>query len=497
MATTTPNYSFQKPTESGDSGVWGGYLNANWASIDSLLGGDTVVTGIDINSGTIDGATIGANSATSGAFTTLSASGTFTLGGVAITASGAEINYLTGVTSNIQTQLDATSPLASPTFTGTVTMDGLTASASTANYIASITNSNGTDAGGGLFVSTRWNTSANPVAKFVSNSGSNVVANFAGNGDLSLYDSTGTTPKFFWDASAEALGIGTASPTTKFQISQDSVGAYVGASIVNTNAGGYSNLTLTAGSGTGGIYYAPSIFFAIGPVAGDTNTPIVFRNNNATERMRIDSSGNVGIGNTAPQYQLDLNTTGSNTLFGSGISASGSPLNLNLSSWGNSGGRSGIITFTTGSTTNGSERMRIDAAGNVGIGDSSPASYNALGSARNVVVGSSGGSTVTITSGATSYGHFAFATGTATDSDEYRGLIQYYHGDNSMRLYTNASEKLRIDASGNVGIGVTSPTEKIDVSGTVKATAFEGDGSGLTGVGGATLLFDNGLFGGI
>jgi hypothetical protein len=87
--------------------------------------------------------------------------------------------------------------------TGTATMDGLTASASTADYISSITNSNGTDAGGGLFVSTRWNTSANSVAKFVSNSGSNVVANFAGNGDISFYEDTGTTPKFFWDASAE------------------------------------------------------------------------------------------------------------------------------------------------------------------------------------------------------------------------------------------------------------------------------------------------------
>tara|TARA_R110000765_G_scaffold3449_1_gene10683 strand:+ start:210 stop:983 length:774 start_codon:yes stop_codon:yes gene_type:complete len=107
MATTTPNYSFQKPTVSGDSGVWGGYLNANWASIDSLLGGDTVITGIDINSGTIDGATIGAVTASTGAFTTLSASGTFTFGGVAITATGTEINYLDGVTSNIQTQLDA------------------------------------------------------------------------------------------------------------------------------------------------------------------------------------------------------------------------------------------------------------------------------------------------------------------------------------------------------------------------------------------------------
>ena len=118
MATTTPNYSFQKPTVSGDSGVWGGYLNANWASIDSLLGGDTVITGIDINSGTIDGATVGATTAASGAFTTLSASGTFTFGGVAITATGAEINYLDGVTSNIQTQLDASG-------VGDVTLNGV------------------------------------------------------------------------------------------------------------------------------------------------------------------------------------------------------------------------------------------------------------------------------------------------------------------------------------------------------------------------------------
>jgi len=128
MATSTPNYSFQKPTVSGDSGVWGGYLNANWASLDSLLGGDTVITGIDINSGTIDGATIGANSATSGAFTTLSASGTFTLGGVAITASGAEINYLTGVTSNIQTQLDAAGT-GDVTLTGTQTLTNKTLTA--------------------------------------------------------------------------------------------------------------------------------------------------------------------------------------------------------------------------------------------------------------------------------------------------------------------------------------------------------------------------------
>ena len=51
---------------------------------------------------------------------------TFTLGGVTVTATGAELNYMDGVTSNVQTQLDAKAPLASPTFTGTVDVSGAT-----------------------------------------------------------------------------------------------------------------------------------------------------------------------------------------------------------------------------------------------------------------------------------------------------------------------------------------------------------------------------------
>jgi hypothetical protein len=46
------------------------------------------------------------------------------LGGTVVTASAAELNYVDGVTSAIQTQLDAKSPLASPTFTGDVTLTG-------------------------------------------------------------------------------------------------------------------------------------------------------------------------------------------------------------------------------------------------------------------------------------------------------------------------------------------------------------------------------------
>ena len=93
MPTTTTTYTFNKPTVGGDEDAWGGYLNGNWDSIDDLLDGTTPVTGIDINSGSIDGTTIGATSASTGNFSTLSIAGT------AITSTAAEINILDGVTS--------------------------------------------------------------------------------------------------------------------------------------------------------------------------------------------------------------------------------------------------------------------------------------------------------------------------------------------------------------------------------------------------------------
>jgi hypothetical protein len=52
-------------------------------------------------------------------------------------------------------------------------------------------------------------------------------------------------------------------------------------------------------NGQADISYVPGTFFAMGPSSNDTTTPIVFRNNNAQERARIDSSGNLLVGTTS------------------------------------------------------------------------------------------------------------------------------------------------------------------------------------------------------
>lgn len=110
MATTT-NYSWNLPTVGGNQDAWGDLLNANWTALDTLLGG-TSATEFAI----LDGATV-----TTAELNVLDG----------ITATVTELNYTDGVTSNIQTQLDAKAPIASPTFTGTPAAPTATAGTNT------------------------------------------------------------------------------------------------------------------------------------------------------------------------------------------------------------------------------------------------------------------------------------------------------------------------------------------------------------------------------
>jgi hypothetical protein len=67
-------------------------------------------------------------------------------------------------------------------------------------------------------------------------------------------------------------------------------------------------------------------------------------------------------------------------------------------------------------------------------------------------------------------------------TDDSRGYLGFYTTDVSSTF----AERARLTSTGNLGIGTNNPTEKLDVAGTVKATAFVGDGSGLTNIPGVT-----------
>jgi len=62
-----------------------------------------------------------------------------------------------------------------------------------------------------------------------------------------------------------------------------------------------------------------------------------------------------------------------------------------------------------------------------------------------------------------------FSDGTSGD-DEFRGIVRYDHSNNSLQLWSNSAERLRIDSSGRVGIGTTSPSAQIEIEGNVSST---------------------------
>jgi len=157
----------------------------------------------------------------------------------------------------------------------------------------------------------------------------------------------------------------------------------VGATTANTGA--FTTLSATGvATFSAGTVSLPAI-----TTTGDTNTGIFFPAadtiafaEGGAEAMRIDSSGNVGIGTTSPVSKLHVYGTGQiGTIESSGdYSSSGSGFIRYKDSTGNRGyvgfgGTSNLMTISNTLTsgvinfeTNGSERMRIDSSGKVGVG---------------------------------------------------------------------------------------------------------------------------------
>jgi hypothetical protein len=230
------------------------------------------------------------------------------------------------------------------------------------------------------------------------------------------------------------------------------------------------------GSAVGNTSFRDSVV-----IGSQTAHPLVF-NTSDTERMRITSGGNVGIGTTSPSYTLDVRALGFGiqhygnstnilrTYAGSGfqvIEATNSGVNSQF------GYEAGAFYVETAAT----RRIHITTGGNLGVNTSAP-------NGRMTIIGNT--LDVRNTSGTYGTGYaLEFSTNANiprldfVDNGGYTGKIQSVSSEfviqntsnNALILGTNNTERMRITSGGLVGIGTTNPTRKLTVNGEAQISA--------------------------
>ena len=201
-----------------------------------------------------------------------------------------------------------------------------------------------------------------------------------------------------------------------------------------------------------------------------------------TTKLIVDYAGKVGIGNTSPQGELHIGVA----------SNANHEAMIILNNGGASGQEAGIeFRYESGTTprakihvnasdkilrfsTDNEERMRIDNNGRIIVGGTSAGTYHQDGDNLNIF--STGNTGLTVFSGTSSLGSLFFADDNNDVHGQRRGAIQYNHNGNTLAFWTNAGPKMTIDSSGRLLIGITSARENFgnNTSGVQQHIQLEG-----------------------
>ena len=257
------------------------------------------------------------------------------------------------------------------------------------------------------------------------------------NGDVSFNEDTGTTPKFFWDASTERLGIGTSSPSKPLTVYDASTNRPA-----LIQSGDADSLIEFKDNSTS---YAPAV--------GATGNDIIIQTGAAAlERLRINSAGNVGINTSSPsQAKLEvLAESDYSSHTGHGISIVSNANDVYTGMYMGTDDtidaayiQSAGINFSFTSK----DLLLNPNGGNIGIGTAS----------ADKIVDIVNASTPTLRIG-DDIRTVELRGGSTTQNP---AIGTYYAGD--FTIATNSAERLRITSSGNFGIGTSLPSRQLSV----------------------------------